>query len=67
MGARGNRFTGPGYSILGAWYDEPLDADIVIVVARHASNTVGTHCVAGNHRWLSGGITSVRTSQQMGT
>ena len=65
MGARGNPFTGPGYSIVGAWHDQPLDADIVVVVAERFDTGAGTHCVTGGHRWLSSnGIASIRASTQ---
>lgn len=65
MGARGNPFTGPGYSVVGAWHDQPLDADIVVVVAERFDTGAGTHCVTGGHRWLSSnGVTSIRASAQ---
>lgn len=64
MGVRKNRFTGPGYSILGPWFDQPLDADIVVVVTEHSSSAVGTHCAKGDHRWVSGNVIFLRSSQQ---
>lgn len=64
MGARGNPFTGPGYSVVGAWHDQPLDADVVVVVAERFDTGAGTHCVTGGHRWLSSnGVTSIRASK----
>jgi hypothetical protein len=62
MGARGNRFTGPGYSKVSPWFDQPLDADFVVVVDENFNSATGQHCVTGNHRWVVGTITHVRTS-----
>lgn len=65
IGVRRNRFTGPGYSVLGPWFDQPVVRnELLFVRTLDNSSTAGTHCAQGQHRWVSGNITFLRSSAQ---